>query len=163
MSDNNTIPAPFISDVMEVKPEWIDYNGHLNMAYYNVLFDQGVDQAYLLLGFGPGYAKARKHTTYTAEFHICYVRELHLGDKVRARMQLIDHNEKSFHTYQELWHEDGWLAATGESLGLHIDMSGPRVAPIPTDIMQNIEAMQTAHATLPRPERIGRGIGIRHK
>ena len=33
-------PAPFMSSVMEIIPEWIDYNGHLNMAYYNVLFDQ---------------------------------------------------------------------------------------------------------------------------
>lgn len=158
-----TQPSSFLSSVMTVKPEWIDYNGHLNMAYYNVLFDTGVDEAYLDLGFGPEYAKTRGHTTFTAEFHVCYVRELHVGDRVRASFQLIDHDDKRFHTYQELRHEDGWLAATGEGLGLHIDMSGPRVAPFPPDIAERVAAMAAEHAALPRPERVGRAIGIRRK
>ena len=44
--------APFVSSVMKVEQSWIDYNGHLNMAYYNVLFDRCVDEAYELLGIG---------------------------------------------------------------------------------------------------------------
>lgn len=153
--------APFMSSVMQVKPEWIDYNGHLNMAYYNVLFDLCADEAYELLGLGPDYARTRGFTSYTAEFHICYLRELHAGDRVRVSLQLVDHDEKRFHTYQELFHEDGWLAATGEALGLHIDMSGPRVAPFPPDVAAKFAAMAEAHAALPRPARAGRGIGIR--
>ncbi|MEY8830575.1 thioesterase family protein [Sedimentitalea sp. XS_ASV28] len=153
--------APFMSKVMTVKPEWIDYNGHMNMAYYNVLFDSCADEAYTLLGLGPDYAKSRGFTTYTAEFHICYVRELHEGDRVRASLQLVDHGDKSFHTYQELYHEDGWLAATGEALGLHIDMSGPKVAPFPPDVAEKFAAMAAAQADLLRPERAGRSIGIR--
>jgi len=158
-----TIPAPFMSSVMEVEPQWIDFNGHLNMAYYNVLFDRCADEAYRLMGFGPDYIRTRQHTTFSAEFHICYVRELHVGAKVRCSFQLIDHDEKRFHTYQELWHEDGWLAATGEALGLHIDMSGPRVAPMPADIRANLAALQAAHDVLPRPDRVGRAIALRRK
>jgi hypothetical protein len=45
--------APFVSSVMRVEKSWIDYNGHLNMAYYNVLFDRCVDEAYELLGIRP--------------------------------------------------------------------------------------------------------------
>ena len=45
--------APFLSSVMHVEPAWIDYNGHLNMAYYNVLFDRAVDAAFELLGWAP--------------------------------------------------------------------------------------------------------------
>ena len=155
--------APFMSSVLEVQPDWIDYNGHMNMAYYNVLFDRSADEVYEQLGLGPRYAETRRMTTYTAEFHICYVRELHLGDRVRCSFQLLDHDEKRFHTYQELWHEDGWLAATGESLALHIDMSGPRVAPFPPDIGDAVAAMRRDHAALPWPERAGRAIGIRRK
>jgi acyl-CoA thioester hydrolase len=155
--------APFQSSVMTVQPDWIDYNGHMNMAYYNVLFDRCADEAYELMGLGPDYAAQRKLTTYTAEFHICYVRELHEGDRVRVSFQIMDRNDRSFHTYQEIWHEDGWLAATAEALGLHIDMSGPRVAPFPDDIAERVEAMAEAHAALPRPERVGRAIAVRHK
>lgn len=155
--------APFTSSTMTVKPEWIDYNGHMNMAYYNVLFDQCADEAYALFGIGPDYARSRGMTTYTAEFHICYVRELHLGDKVRVTMQLIDMNDKSFHSYLEIHHEDGWLAATAEAMALHIDMSGPKVTPMPSDVAEKIGKMRDEHANLPRPERLGRVMGIKKK
>lgn len=153
----------FWSSWMDIQPEWIDYNGHLNMAYYSVLFDRSVDEAFLAMGLGPDYAKTRRHTTYSAEFHICYVRELHLGSRVRGSFQLVDHDEKRLHCYQELFHEDGWLAATGETLVLHIDMSGPKVAPFPPDVAEKVAAMRAAHAGLPRPGRAGRGIGIARK
>lgn len=157
------IPTPFRSSAMSVKPEWIDYNGHMNMAYYNVLFDLCADEAYALLGLGPNYAENRGMTTYTGEFKITYKRELHLGDEVNVTLQLIDHDEKRFHTYQEIWHVDGWLAATAEALALHIDRSGPRVAPFPPDIAAKFAQMQEAHNALPRPTSIGKGIGIQRK
>ena len=52
--------APFVSSVMQVEPDWIDYNGHLNMAYYNVLFDRAVDEAYELIGIGLAYRRSRR-------------------------------------------------------------------------------------------------------
>ena len=82
----------------------------------------------------PGLRKERKLTIYTAEVHVCYVRELHLGDKVTVTFQLLDHDEKRLRAYQEIRHADGWLAATSETLSLHVDMTGPKVAPFPADI-----------------------------
>lgn len=155
--------SPFMSSVLSIREDWIDYNGHLNMAYYNVLFDKAVDEAFEALGMGPVYAKERRLTTYTAEIHVCYVRELHLGHKVRSTFQLLDHDEKRLHFFQELTHVDGWLAATSEVLTLHVDMEGPRVAPFPADIMGKVEAMRAGHAQLPAPERAGRKIGIKQK
>ncbi|WP_158964216.1 thioesterase family protein [Chachezhania sediminis] len=157
------LAAPFTSDPMTVKPEWIDYNGHLNMAYYNVIFDTGVDKCYEAMGFGPDYAATRKLTTYTAEFHVRYVREIHEGDIVTVTTQLIDFDDKRIHTYQEIIHSDGWVAATAEGLGLHIDMTGPKVAPMPEDVYAKVKAMHEAHAALPRPASIGKPIGIRRK
>ena len=158
-----TDPTPFLSRVLEIEKEWIDYNGHLNMAYYNVLFDRGVDEAFARLGMGPTYSAQRQLTTYTAEIHVCYVRELHLTDKVRCSFQLLDHDDKRFHVFQEMRHVDGWLAATCESVGLHIDQSGPKVTPFPADILANLEAMRAEQASLPIPERVGRAIGIRRR
>ncbi len=158
-----TLSAPFESRVMEIEKDWIDYNGHLNMAYYNVLFDRCSDDAYEIMGLGPDYARERRLTIYTAEVHVCYVRELHLGDKVTATFQLLDHDAKRLRAYQEIRHVDGWLAATSESLSLHVDMSGPKVAPFPADVMEKVEAMRAAHAALPMPERAGRAIAIKHK
>jgi acyl-CoA thioester hydrolase len=159
----NLTDAPLVTSEMGIQPDWIDYNGHLNMAYYSVLFDRSADDAYALLGMGPDYAKERRFTTYTGEFHICYLQELHLDHRVRCRFQLIDFDEKRFHTYQELFHVDGWLAATAESLTLHIDMAGPKVAPFPPDIHERLRKMHEAHAALPRPDRVGRSIGIKRR
>lgn len=158
-----TIPAPFVSKAMGIEKDWIDYNGHLNMAYYNVIFDRGTDEAFEMMGIGLDYVKQRRLTIYTAEIHVCYVQELHLDHKVTVSMQVLDHDEKRLRTYQEIRHVDGWLAATSETLSLHVDMSGPKVAPFPADVLASIEAVRAAHAALPMPERAGRSIGIRRK
>ncbi|TIS55151.1 thioesterase family protein [Mesorhizobium sp.] len=157
------IPAPFVSRIMDIEKDWIDYNGHLNMAYYNVLFDRCSDEAFEMMGMGLDYVKERRFTIYTAEVHVCYVKELRLDHKVTVSFQLIDHDDKRLRAYQEIRHLDGWLAATSETLSLHVDMSGPKVAPFPADVLARVEAMRAAHAALPMPERAGRSIGIRRK
>ena len=77
-------PAPLLSSLLEIEPAWIDHNDHLNMGYYTVLFDRAADEVFAQLGFGPAYRAAHNHTTFSAEFHIRYLRELRLGDRVRA-------------------------------------------------------------------------------
>ena len=69
--------CPFVASRMTVQPDWIDYNGHLNMAYYNVLFDRGLEEVFSLVGLGWDYLKNRGNSTFTAEVHIRYLRELH--------------------------------------------------------------------------------------
>lgn len=154
--------TPFQSSVMIVRPEWLDYNGHMNMAYYAVLFDEAADEIYPHIGFGPEYQKTGC-TTYTAEFHICYLRELHLNDTVRISFRLLDFDAKRFHAYQEIWHQDGWCAATGESMHLHVDQSGPKVAAMPDRILQELKKLHIAQVGVPLPERAGASIGIRRK
>lgn len=158
-----SIPAPYVSKPMDIEKDWIDYNGHLNMAYYNVLFDRCSDEAFAAMGMGLDYVKERRLTIYTAEVHVCYVQELHLEHKVVVSFQLIDHDDKRLRAYQEIRHVDGWLAATSETLSLHVDMSGPKVAPFPADVQAKVETMRAAHSALPMPERAGRSIGIRRK
>jgi len=152
---------PFRSSAMVVKPEWIDFNGHLNMAYYNVLFDTSVDELYPHIGFGEDYVKTTGCTTYVAEFHICYLRELHEGDQVRSTFHLVDHDEKRFHSYQELHHVDGWLAATAEGLTLHVDQSGPKVAPMPDAIQAALAAYKAAQPEPIDPSRINRRVSLK--
>jgi len=97
---------------------------------------------------------------YAVEVHICCVGELHLGDEVTATFHLLDHGEKRIRFFQELRHVEGWLAATAEQLSLHIDMSGPRVVPYPSDILPTLGQVQAAHAVLGTPVRAGKRIAI---
>jgi acyl-CoA thioester hydrolase len=153
--------APFLASVMQIEPAWIDYNGHLNMAYYNVMFDRAIDELWLKLGIGPGYRKERNGSTFTAECHVRYLREIHLGDPVQVSILLVAADEKRLHTFEEMRHAtEGWLSATSENMTLHIDMAARKTAPFPPDIRARIEAVAKAHATIARPEGIGRKIGM---
>jgi acyl-CoA thioester hydrolase len=152
---------PFLSSIMQIEPQWIDYNDHLNMAYYNVMFDRAIDQLWLELGIGPTYMKERHGSTFTAECHVRYLREIHLGDPVQIYVYLLGADEKRLHTFEELRHAtDGWLSATSENMTIHIDMAVRKTAPFPPDIQARIRAMANAHATLPRPEGVGRSVGM---
>jgi acyl-CoA thioester hydrolase len=162
-ADNDTLlrPAPFIASVMQIEPQWIDYNGHLNMAYYNVMFDRAIDELWLKLGIGPGYMKERQRSTFTAECHVRYLREIHLGDPVQVSVLLVGADEKRLHTFEEMRHaSEGWLSATSENMTIHIDMIARKTAPFPPDIRGRIEALANAHSIIPRPEGIDRKIAM---
>jgi acyl-CoA thioester hydrolase len=163
MSAENLQGELYRSAPITMEKEWIDYNGHLNMAYYNVVFDRGGDEFLAELGFGPKYAAERKLTIYTAEVHICYVQEIHLDHIVTVTSQLIDFDAKRLHTYNEIVHKDGWVAATAEVMSLHVDMNGPKVVPFPDDILPTLEFYKQTHSKLPIPARVGRSIGIKRK
>jgi len=159
--DDMVLSAPFLSSVMQIEPQWIDYNGHLNMAYYNVMFDRAIDELWLQLGIGPSYMKARNRSTFTAECHVRYLREIHLGDPVQVSILLVAADHKRLHTFEELRHAtEGWLSATSENMTIHIDMAARKTAPFPGDIRTRIDAVAGAHATIPHPEGIGRKIAM---
>lgn len=162
--DDPAFAAPFVSSLMRVEPGWIDYNGHLNMAYYHVLFDRAVDEAFMLVGLGPDYVKERQASYFTAEVHTRYKREIGLDDPLRVTVQLVDHDSKGLHGYQEIRHaEHGWVGATSEFLSLHVDMTSRKVAPFPADVRERLAAMGRAHAGLPRPADLGRPLGLRRR
>lgn len=156
--------APFVSSSMRVEPDWIDYNGHLNMAYYHVLFDRAVDEVFSLVGLNRDYVDTRNASFFAAECHILYKRELTESDTVRITAQLIAFDDKRLHYYMEMRHaSEGWLAATSENLSLHVDMNTRKVSPFPPDILANLAVMKAAHARMPQPATIGRIIGMPEK
>ena len=153
--------GPYVCSVMQIEPDWIDYNGHLNMAYYNVVMDRSIDELFAALGMGPNYLKARNGSTMTAEAHVRYLREVHLGDPLQVTAYVIAADEKRLHTFEELRHAtEGWVSATSENLTLHIDMNVRKVAPFPSDIAERIRAVADAHAKLPKPDGLGRNIAL---
>ncbi|MEA2944339.1 MAG: acyl-CoA thioester hydrolase [Bradyrhizobium sp.] len=157
-------PMPFLSSVMQIEPRWIDYNGHLNMAYYNVMFDRAIDELWLRLGIGPSYMKERHSSTFTAECHVRYLREIHLGDPVQVSILLVGADAKRLHTFEELRHaSEGWLSATSENMTIHIDMNTRKTAPFPPDIRARIEELADAHRAVVRPEGIGRKVAMPSK
>ena len=162
MTPEPAFPAPFVSSEMRIEPPWIDYNGHLNVAYYNVLFDRAVDEVYELLGCGLAYVRESAHSCYTAEVHLRYLRELHAGDPVLVKFQLLDFDAKRLHYFEELCHaEAGWLSATSENMALHVDMKAQKTAALPSNVIERVKRMKAAHAALPIPHGAGRRIAMK--
>ena len=157
-------PAPFVSSVHRIEDQWIDYNGHFNMAYYNVLFDRAGDEAFEAIGLGADYVKRTNCSFFTLEAHVTYLRELNASDTVTVEIQFLDYDTKRIHYFEQMRHAvDGWIACTTELIVIHVDMSARKSSPFPPDVLANIKAMHAAHASLPVPSQVGHRIGIQKK
>jgi acyl-CoA thioester hydrolase len=156
-----SIPAPLELWRETVRPEWIDYNGHMNVAYYTLLFDHGVDRFFDYIGLGQDYRDTSTGTTMAVEQHILYRRELLEGATARCTTQLIGFDEKRIHHYHEMFDaEAGFLAATCEFMTLHVDSEARRVSPLPRSVQMRLGDILAVHESLPRPEALGRAMKV---
>ncbi len=152
-------PVIEIEDV--VRPEWIDSNGHMNLAYYVVVFDIATDALYKALDIGDAYRAASNYSCFTAETHTVYEREVHLGDKLKVRSWLLGADTKRVHYFHELFHADsGERSCVQELLALHIDMRIRRVAPMPPDKFAALQAAVKEYAPATLPKGAGRKIAM---
>ncbi|HYC14972.1 MAG TPA: thioesterase family protein [Stellaceae bacterium] len=155
---------PLPSYRSRVLPEWIDYNGHMNLAYYLVVFDKATDALFDRLGIGLDYVRATEHSLFALEAHVTYARELKEGDPISIASRLVDADEKRLHFFHEMQHADeGYLAATIEFLAIHVAMGTRRAVPFPDEASARIGAMLAEHRRLPQPPQLGRSIGLRNK
>ena len=153
------IPAPFDDARDVVRPEWIDYNGHMNVGYYQVVFDFAADAFFDFLGLTQEFRKRHGSTTFALECHANFLREVKEGDPLRFEARLLDFDAKRIHFYQEMFHgTEGYLAASQESLSSHVSMATRRTAPMPAELLERLAAVKAAHAVLPRPWQVGHVI-----
>jgi acyl-CoA thioester hydrolase len=161
MHDPLEIPAPFDGYRTEIRPEWIDYNGHMNVAYYVLVFDYATDAFWNYLGIGEGYLKRTNHSTFALESHVTYQGEVKLGDRVRVTSMLLGADAKRLHFFHRMYHaEQGYLAATLESICLHVSLATRRAAPFPEDRQAFLARVFAAHQRLGVPEDAGRRISL---
>ena len=152
-------PAPLELWSETIIPDWIDYNGHMNVAYYTLVFDHTVDEFWAYLGLGKAYRDSTNGSSFAVEHHITYNQEVVEGDIVRCTSRLVGFDEKRIHHYHEMYHAaDGYLASTSEFLSLHVDLSIRRVTPMPAAILDRLGDVMAAHQNMPPSENIGRVI-----
>ena len=153
--------APLDRHRDSVRPEWIDANGHMNVGYYVVAFDQATETFCQQLGVSWEYTAHRLGMVFILEAHVTYDRELKQGDPLRVSTQLLAHDGKRAHFFHAMYHGgEGWLASTNELLMIHIDYQSRRPAPWPAETLRRLEAMAAVHRALPWPPKAGRRIGI---
>jgi acyl-CoA thioester hydrolase len=152
--------APFTAYRDQVRPEWLDYNGHLNDASYAVVLSAAHELVLESLGLSADYRASHDASMFTVETHIRFLAECSAGQTLTAATTLVEADAKRLRLHSELY-ADGVLAATGESLYLHVDTASGRTAPLPEDRQARVDEMLEAHAGLPRPAHLGLGVGAR--
>ena len=151
-----SIPAPLNLHKDLIVPEWIDYNGHMNVAYYVLVFDRATDEFFDFMGMTADYRAASNASAFTAEMHVNYIQEVKEGDEVYVTTQLLDYDAKRFHYFHSMYHaEQDYLAATSELLCLFVDMNQRRVTQMPSPILDRLAEIKQSHASLPLPEQVG--------
>lgn len=147
----------------EVKPEWIDYNGHMNMGYYLVAFDHiATDQFYDSMNIGVSHKQALGKTTFTLGANIDFLREVLEGDKLRISSQLMDYDHKRLHYIHCMYHdEQNYLAATNECLGMYIDLETRRSTRFSEEQMNRFAQELERGKRFPNPPEFGRKLAIR--
>lgn len=144
-----------------VPPEWIDINEHMNVAYYVLAFDQGVDSLWERFGITASHIREMESSTFAVEAHVVYRRELKLDDPFIVTAQVLAFDEKRIHQFQRLYHaEAGFLAATAEWMNLHVDLGTRRVAPWPAGILADIGSVAAGQGAWPWPRDAGRQMRI---
>jgi acyl-CoA thioester hydrolase len=160
MSKNEILGARVADGV--VKPEWIDANGHMNVAYYVLAFDLAVDALWDVFGITAEYIKRSNGSTFAVESHVTYQQELVQGDPYIVTAQMLAYDDKRIHQFQRLYHaEKGILAATGEWMNLHVDLDKRRVSPWPESILAKLAEFSASQGEQAYPDEAGKQMNIR--
>ena len=140
-----------------VQPEWLDGNGHMNLAYYVLVFDRGTDAWLDMAGLGAAYRAATRRSVFAVETHTLYRQEVRLDDPLTVRSRLAHADGKRIHLLHEM-SSNGIEAALQEVLFIHVDLATRRSLPLDVAASQRIAALAPPEA-LPMPEWAGRRIG----
>jgi acyl-CoA thioester hydrolase len=137
-----------------VRPEWIDYNGHLSEPYYVLVFGHATDVLMEHVGLGRQYRADTKCSLYTVEAHVRYLREVALGSELVVTTRVLGAAGSRVHYCLEM-RVDGNLVATEELLGVHVDGVAGRAAPMPDTTRKVLEEIQED-----APEYAGRAVRL---
>ena len=137
----------------QVRPEWIDYNGHLTEGYYGVVFGHATDAVLEQLGFDAGYRERTGCSLYTVEAHVRFLREVPPDSDLVVTSRVVGTSGKKLRVCHEM-HAGEQLRATQEAMLVHVDSAAGKAAPFPAAIAEDI-----AQHVEPLPDYAGRAIG----
>ena len=161
MSETKKIGQEVVRGV--VKPEWIDINGHMNVAYYVLAFDLAVDALWMEFGITEDWIAKTNGSTFAVESHVLYKRELKEGEPYFITSELIAYDDKRVHQFQRMYHaEEQFLAATAEWMNLYVDLASRKVTAWPAMVLDKMAEMAASQSNAVMPAQAGKQMGIRN-
>jgi carnitine 3-dehydrogenase len=146
-----------------VKPEWVDYNGHMSDFLYGHLFGEAMDALYRGVGVDEAYRKTAR-MFFTVESHVRHLGEAKVSEPLYVTTQVLALDEKRLHAFHRLYRgRDDALIATGEQMHVHVDTAAAKAAAMDRALFAKLDSLRQAHAALPVPEEAGKPVGSRSK
>ena len=165
MISENVDLAPFKSRKRKVKKGWIDYNGHMNVAYYTAAFDKAIDEFLeKAVGIGPSFIEEAKQGSYALQTQYRYLRELLSGNTFFVSLFVADFTKKRIHLMSQMIEsQDYKICATCETILVNVDLEQRRSCEYPQAAYEKISTLYNAAKELRCITMIGQPIGLRHK
>ena len=152
--------TPPVTVQRQIPADWTDYNGHMNEARYLEAAGQGTDRFMELIGADQAYVAAGG-SYFTVETHIRYLAELKAAERLTVTTQLLSGKGRKLHLFHRIQGAQGQLAATVETLLLHVDLTTRRTSDPSPEVAAKLASFAAAHASLDTPEAAGRHVGER--
>lgn len=151
-------PRPYISFRGKVEPHWLDVNQHMNVSWYDHVFDAAESDLFEVFGIHDDYIRATSYSFFRLEKSVRYERELMPDARLEARSVVLWTDLKRVHHFHELWNVDqNYRAATVEGLSIHVDLRVRKAAKITVeDTAARLSALAAEHAQLPWPAGVAR-------
>lgn len=148
------------------RPEWTDYNGHMNLAYYLLVFDHATDALLDQIGLDAVHRERTGGSVFVVEAHLTYGDEVRAGEDLHVATRVLGVDGKRLHLFHEMFAgpddtPDGHRpVATNELMILHVDLATRRSAGLPEKVRTNLESLREQHAALPAPKQAGRAVSM---
>jgi carnitine 3-dehydrogenase len=157
---HDTAGAPLRLAETQVRPEWVDYNGHMTDSRYLQVFGDATDALFRRVGIDDAYRKSGR-AMYTVETHVSHMAEAKVPDELYVATQLLAVDDKRVHLFHYLRRKrDDVIVATAEQIYLHVNAAAGKAALMDAQVHAKLTAIRATHAGLPMPEQKGRSVGM---
>ena len=143
----------------KILTDWVDYNGHMNVAYYVLIFDHATDVLLNHVGLDEKYRYKASKSVFVVESHITYTQEILEGTKIEIETLVLDIDKKRLHVFMTMRKiGSSMTAATIELMILHVNLITRKSSPFPDQIKLELEKLKEQHSSLIKSSQIGRQI-----
>ena len=152
--------APLRLVETQVRPEWVDYNGHMTDSRYLQVFGDATDALFRRVGVDDVYRLSGR-AMFTVETHVSHLAEAKALDQLYVTTQLLSVDDKRVHLFHQMRRtRDDVVVATGEQIYLHVNTAAGKASPMDGQVHSKLTAIHAGHARLPTPGQKGRYVGM---
>ena len=155
--------TPIILSEKRVLKDWIDYNGHMNVAFYTLAFDNSLDEFLEnTLGIGETHASHNQQGPFVLQAHYHYLNEMSLDEKFNVRLLVVDCDEKRMHLCLDIFSvKQKKIIAVSETVLINVNLAIRRTEKYPTWALKRLVDLKNTHANSNFPSVLGKSIGLK--